>query len=548
MSASSETSTNGATGASGELFVGGVPYEVVMGIECHVELKTATKMFCGCRNIFGAEPNTNVCPVCLGMPGALPVPNKHALELLVKAGLAFDAAIPSYSKFDRKNYFYPDMPKDYQISQFDMPLTQGGVVDFLLPDGSSGSCRLTRIHLEEDTGKSTHASHDGRIAGSTHSLVDFNRAGVPLMECVSEPDIRSSAQAVAFLETLKRTFVALGVSDVKMEEGSLRCDVNLSLRPIGETEYGTKAEIKNMNSFRSVGRAIESETARQLAVLQSGGRVVQETRGWDEAAGTTHSMRNKEKAHDYRYFPDPDLSPIEYAPADVERLRSELGVLPQARLASYTTDLGLSMVQAMQIVDTPGLADFYDRAIGGTSDPATASSDAATATLTSVAVTNALTPVADAKAPARNASSDLAGRRAQATVNFLLGDLSRLANETGTAVVASRVTPETLAELVTLVETNAINSKTAKDLVARIWSDGGSPNEIVASEGLGQVSDSGAIDVLVADVIAANAKTADDYRAGKTKVMGFLVGQVMKQSRGKANPALAEERLKAALE
>jgi aspartyl-tRNA(Asn)/glutamyl-tRNA(Gln) amidotransferase subunit B len=225
------------------------------------------------------------------MPGALPVPNRLAIELMVKAGLAFDAEIPSYSKFDRKNYFYPDMPKDYQISQYDMPLTQGGVVTFWLPDGTQGSCRLTRIHLEEDTGKSTHASRDGRIAGSTHSLVDFNRAGVPLMECVSEPDIRTGAGAVAFLEALKRTFVALGVSDVKMEEGSLRCDVNLSLRPVGATEYGTKTEIKNMNSFNSVGRAIESEIARQAEILRSGGRVEQQTRGWDESAGTTHMLR-----------------------------------------------------------------------------------------------------------------------------------------------------------------------------------------------------------------------------------------------------------------
>jgi aspartyl-tRNA(Asn)/glutamyl-tRNA(Gln) amidotransferase subunit B len=265
-----------ATVEASELTVGGVPYEVVIGIECHVELKTQTKMFCGCRNVFGSEPNTNVCPVCLGLPGALPVPNRAAIELLVKAGLAFGAEIPSFSKFDRKNYFYPDMPKDYQISQFDTPLTQGGIVRFWRADGSLGSCRLTRIHLEEDTGKSTHAgSRDGRIAGSTYSLVDFNRAGVPLMECVSEPDLRSAADAVAFLEMLKRTFVALGVSDVKMEEGSLRCDVNLSLRPLGQTEYGTKTEIKNMNSFSSVARAIESEVDRQKALIESGARVVQ---------------------------------------------------------------------------------------------------------------------------------------------------------------------------------------------------------------------------------------------------------------------------------
>ncbi len=503
--------------SSGGVLVNGVPYETVMGIECHVELRTETKMFCGCRNVFGAEPNTNVCPVCLGMPGALPVPNRRAIELLVKAGLAFGSEIPAFSKFDRKNYFYPDMPKDYQISQFDTPLTQGGSVPFWLPDGTPGRCRLTRIHLEEDTGKSTHASRDGRIAGSTHSLVDFNRAGVPLMECVSEPDIRSAAEAVAYLEALKRTFVALGVSDVKMEEGSLRCDVNLSLRPVGATEYGTKTEIKNMNSFRSVGRAIESEVARQVALLERGGRVTQETRGWDEAAGTTHSMRNKEQAHDYRYFPDPDLSPIEFSRTDVERLRAELGELPQTRLDLFVGRDRLSLVQATQIIDTPGLADYYAATVALVAKP-------------------------------------------QAIANFVLGDLSRLANETGTAVHASQLLPERLAEIVVAFEAGQLNSKTVKELLERFWradtlvedAAGGMRvekplPEIIAAEGLGQVSDSGFIDSLVRDVLAANEKTVADYRAGKTKVMGFLVGQVMKQSRGKANPQLAEERLRAAL-
>jgi aspartyl-tRNA(Asn)/glutamyl-tRNA(Gln) amidotransferase subunit B len=485
--------------------ISGVPFEVVMGIECHVELKTETKMFCGCRNIFGAEPNTNVCPVCLGLPGALPVPNRRAIELVVKAGLAFGSEIPAFSKFDRKNYFYPDMPKDYQISQFDTPLTQGGVVPFRLDDGTEGSCRLTRIHLEEDTGKSSHASRDGRIAGSTHSLVDFNRAGVPLMECVSEPDIRTGAEAVAYLETLKRTFVALGVSDVKMEEGSLRCDVNLSLRPVGQVEYGTKTEIKNMNSFRSVARAIESEVARQAEILESGRRIVQETRGWDEAAGTTHSMRNKEQAHDYRYFPDPDLPPIEFAPADVTHMRASLGVLPHARLERFIGRDKLSMVQAQQLIDNRALADFYERA------------------------------------------AELSGKP-QLTVNFVLGDLSRLANETAVAVAESGFTPESVAELVALTEAGTINSKTAKDLITRIWTAGGSPKALVEAEGLGQVSDTGAIDALVREILAGNEKTVADFRAGKTKVMGFLVGQVMKQSRGKANPQLAEERLRAALE
>ena len=504
--------------APGVIDIAGTAYETVIGIECHVELKTETKMFCGCRNVFGAEPNTNVCPVCLGLPGALPVPNRVAIELLVKAGLAFEAEIPAFSKFDRKNYFYPDMPKDYQISQFDTPLTQGGRVPFLLPDGTVGGCRLTRIHLEEDTGKSTHAgSRDGRIAGSSHTLVDFNRAGVPLMECVSEPDIRNAAEAVAYLEALKRTFVALGVSDVKMEEGSLRCDVNLSLRPVGAAQYGTKTEIKNMNSFRSVARAIESEVARQAALLGSGERVVQETRGWDEAAGTTHAMRNKEQAHDYRYFPDPDLPPIEFSPAAVRAMRERLGGLPQARLDRYVRDEKLSVAQAMQIVDTPGFADFYEATVALTAKP-------------------------------------------QATVNFLLGDVSRLANETQTALGAARLTPARLAEIVAAFDGGGLNSKTVKDLLERFWlADDYALDAagrvtlteplaaIVAAEGLGQVSDGAAIDALVTEILAANEKTVADYRAGKTKVLGFLVGAVMKQSRGKANPQLAEERLRAAL-
>jgi aspartyl-tRNA(Asn)/glutamyl-tRNA(Gln) amidotransferase subunit B len=478
-------------------------YEAVIGIECHVELRTETKMFCGCRNVFGADPNTNVCPVCLGMPGALPVPNEKAIEHLVHAGLAFGAAIPAFSKFDRKNYFYPDMPKNYQISQFDMPLTLGGSVTFRRQDGSKGECRLTRIHLEEDTAKSLHAgSGDGRIAGSTHSLVDFNRAGVPLMECVGEPDIRSAADAVAFLEALKRTFVALGVSDVKMEEGSFRCDANVSVRLRGAPEYGTKAEIKNMNSFRSVLRAIESEVARQIEIVAGGGRVIQETRGWDEAAGVTHSMRSKEQAHDYRYFPDPDLSPIEFSEARIGELRAGLPPLPQERLGRLIDEDELSPVQAVQIVDTPGLADYYEAARALTGKP-------------------------------------------QATANYLLGDLSRLANEAGMRIDGGALTPAALAELVALSEAGTINSKTAKDVLARVWRDGGSPRALVAAEGLGQVSDPGAVDALVREVIAAQPKSCDDFRAGKENALKFLVGQVMKASRGKANPTLAEARLRA---
>jgi aspartyl-tRNA(Asn)/glutamyl-tRNA(Gln) amidotransferase subunit B len=479
-----------------------VTWEAVIGIECHVELKTKTKMFCSCPNEFGGEPNTKVCPVCLALPGALPVANKEAVEHMIAAGLAFNAEIPAFSKFDRKNYFYPDMPKDYQISQYDMPLTQGGVVRYWLEDGTMKECRLTRIHLEEDTGKSTHAGGgDGRIAGSTHSLIDFNRAGVPLMECVSEPDIRSAEEAVGYLEALKRTFVQLGVSDVKMEEGSLRCDANVSIRPVGSTEFGTKTEIKNMNSFRSVHRAIESEIERQISVLESGGRIVQETRGWDETQGVTHSMRSKEQAHDYRYFPDPDLVPLEIDRALVERIKSALPLLPPQRFERYHREYGLDVKQATQLIDNLALADYFDACVEASKHP-------------------------------------------QQSMNFVLGDLSRLANETGTPVHESPVTPEHLAELIALVEAKTINSKIAKELLQRMWNGDGSPKAIVEKEGLAQTSDTGEIEKFVTDVLAANEKAVTDYKAGKTNILGFLTGQVMKASRGKANPALVQDLLK----
>jgi aspartyl-tRNA(Asn)/glutamyl-tRNA(Gln) amidotransferase subunit B len=476
-------------------------YEAVIGIECHVELKTATKMFCGCPNEFGGEPNTKVCPVCLGMPGSLPVPNAKAIEHMIRAGLAFDAEIPSFSKFDRKNYFYPDMPKDYQISQFDMPLTLGGAVRYWLEDGTMKVCRLTRIHLEEDTGKSTHAgSGDGRIAGSSYSLVDFNRAGVPLMECVSEPEIHSAQDAVAYLEALRTTLLQLGVSDVKMEEGSLRCDANVSIRPVGTTELGTKAEIKNMNSFRSVHRAIESEIERQIGLLESGERVVQETRGWDEVHGVTHPMRSKEQAHDYRYFPDPDLVPLETAREIVERIKATLPEVPWRRFERLTGQYGLNPKQATQLIDNPPLAEYFDRVVSASKNP-------------------------------------------QQSTNFVLGELSRLANESGVAVAESKVAPEHVAELIVLVESKTVNSKIAKELLGRAWDGAGSPKALVEKEGLAQTSDPAAIEKFVDEVIAANEKVVAEYRAGKTNVAGFLVGQVMKASRGKADPALVTELL-----
>jgi len=477
-------------------------YEAVIGIECHVELITRTKMFCGCPNEFGGEPNTKICPVCLALPGALPVANKGAIEHMISAGLAFGASVPSFSKFDRKNYFYPDMPKNYQISQYDMPLTVGGVVEYWLPDGTIKHCRLTRIHLEEDTGKSMHAGGgDGRIAGSAYSLVDFNRAGVPLMECVSEPDLRSADEAVAYLEALKRTFVRLGVSDVKMEEGSLRCDANVSIRPAGSTELGTKAEIKNMNSFRSVHRAVESEISRQIDLVESGGRVVQETRGWDEVQGVTHPMRSKEEAHDYRYFPDPDLVPLEIDAGLVETLRTRIPELPPARFVRYHREYGIDPKQATQLIENLLLAEFFEQCVEVSGNP-------------------------------------------QQSVNFVLGELSRLANETHMPVPSSPVTPKGVAELIELVEANTINSKIAKELIVRMWNGEESPKDIVERESLAQTSDASAIEAFVDEVIAANPQAVEEYKRGKTNILGFLTGQVMKASRGKANPELVGELLK----
>jgi aspartyl-tRNA(Asn)/glutamyl-tRNA(Gln) amidotransferase subunit B len=476
-------------------------YEAVIGIECHVELKTASKMFCGCPNAFGGEPNTNVCPICLAFPGALPVPNARAIEHMLRAGLAFGATIPLHSKFDRKNYFYPDMPKNYQISQYDMPLTVGGVVGYWLEDGTRSECRLTRIHLEEDTGKSTHASADGRLSGATSSLIDFNRAGVPLMECVGEPDLRSADEAVGFLETLARTFRELGVSDVKMEEGSLRCDANVSVRLRGAAEYGTKAEIKNMNSFRSVRRAIESEIARQVRVVESGGRVIQETRGWDETAGVTHSQRSKEEAHDYRYFPDPDLVPIDVTPDVVERVRAGLPETPFARYVRYVDEYGLDSKRATQLLDSSVLERRF-----------------------------------------RDLVQE--GYNARSAVNHVLGDVARKMNEEGLKEIAPTFTVPASGALITMLDKKEISSAGGKQAFEEAWITGNDPREIVEKLGLFQQSDRAAVEPVVDEVLAANPKVVADYKAGKTSVLGFLTGAVMKASRGKANPTLAQELLK----
>ncbi len=460
-------------------------HEAVIGLEVHVELSTQSKMFCGCRNQFGADPNTLVCPVCLGMPGTLPVINRVAVEFLCKTGLALGCTIATHSKFDRKNYFYPDMPKNYQISQYDMPLTTGGAVD--LPSGKT--VRLNRIHLEEDTGKNIHAG--ASMAASDHTLIDYNRAGVPLMEIVTEPDIASPEEAEEYLVQLKAVLSYLGVSDVKMHEGSLRCDANVSIRPVGETALGTKAEVKNMNSFRSVVRALRYEIERQEAALRNGERIVQETRNWDEARGITYSTRSKEQAHDYRYFPDPDLVPLTIEQTTIAQWRGEMPELPLAKRERFVREYGLTDYQAGILTEDRATATFFE-AVASTSEPKEAA-------------------------------------------NWMLGDVRRCLEVHALTLVTSPMKPTQLASLIGIVASGQISRKTAKEICDVIVAEGGEPADIVAKRGLAQVSDSGAIQQIVDDVLAQSQDSVASYKAGKTKALEFLVGQVMKASRGKAN-------------
>jgi aspartyl-tRNA(Asn)/glutamyl-tRNA(Gln) amidotransferase subunit B len=480
-------------------------WETVIGLECHVELSTRTKMFCGCLNAFGAEPNTNVCPVCLGHPGSLPVPNRAAIESIVKIGLALGSTIAPRSLFHRKNYFYPDMPKNYQISQYDLPICVGGHLDVDLPDGSISRIGITRVHMEEDTGKTTHGSASGRIHDAESALVDYNRAGVPLVECVSEPDIRSAEEAGSYVRELRATLEALDVSDVRMEEGSLRCDANISVRESGSDALGTKVEIKNMNSIRSLERALRFETERQVAALEAGQPLVQETRHWDEDSGTTKSMRSKEEAFDYRYFPEPDIPPLEPASAWVEEIRASLPELPRARRARYVRDLGLKPEVARVLVGDRSAVALFEGTI----------------TL---------------------------GAAPTAAANWITQDLAGLANKAGTRIDATPVTAEHLADLVRLLEADEISGAGAKQALEDAFQSGDPIEGIVERRGLRQVSDTGALGAIVDGVLAENAEVADQFRAGKESVIGFLVGQVMKRSGGSANPKLAQELLRERLQ
>jgi aspartyl-tRNA(Asn)/glutamyl-tRNA(Gln) amidotransferase subunit B len=463
-----------------------IQYEPVIGLEVHVELLTKSKMFCGCRNEFGAEPNTLVCPVCLGLPGTLPVINRRAVEFLCKTGLALGCSVAPHSKFDRKNYFYPDMPKNYQISQYDMPLVTGGGVNLT----SGKTIRLNRIHLEEDTGKNIHAG--GRMAGADFTLVDYNRAGVPLMEIVTEPDIASSAEAEAYLVALKAVLSALGVSDVKMHEGSLRCDANVSLRPFGSSKLGTKTEVKNMNSFRSVQSALEYEIARQEAALRAGERIVQATRNWDEVRKLTYSTRSKEQAHDYRYFPDPDLVPLGLEKATIDRWGAELPELPLAKRARFVSQYGLSEYDATILTEDPTTSRFFEAVAAESNEPKQAA-------------------------------------------NWMLNDVPRVLERHGLTLATSAMKPAQLSQLIALVRSGAVSGKAAKEVCDLMVSEGRDPQTIISERGLAQVSDEAEIHALVDDAIAANPESVASFRAGKLKALEFLVGQVMKASRGKAN-------------
>jgi aspartyl-tRNA(Asn)/glutamyl-tRNA(Gln) amidotransferase subunit B len=470
-------------------------FEPVIGLEVHVELSTRGKMFCGCRNQFGSEPNTNVCPVCLGMPGTLPVINERAVEYLCKTGMALGCDIAPFSKFDRKNYFYPDMPKNYQISQYDMPLTTGGAVG--LPSGKR--VRLNRIHLEEDTGKNIHAGT--HMTASDATLVDYNRAGVPLMEIVSEPEIANPQEAEQYLEALKSVLLFIGVSDVKMHEGSLRCDANVSVRPRGQSELGVKTEIKNMNSFKSVAAALEHEIRRQIDCLNAGERIVQETRGWDETRGTTYSMRSKEQAHDYRYFPDPDLVPLSLDAATLAAWKADLPELPAKRRERFIAQYDLPPYDAGVLTETREDADYFEAAAKASGDPKRVS-------------------------------------------NWLMGDVRKSLEAHGLTLTTTKMRPEQLAALLAMVNAGEITGKAAKEVCDVMVARGGDPKQIVDERGLGQVSDASAIASIVDAVLSRNDESASAYRAGKTKALDFLVGQVMRESRGKANVDIVKGLLK----
>jgi aspartyl-tRNA(Asn)/glutamyl-tRNA(Gln) amidotransferase subunit B len=471
-----------------------VKYEAVIGLEVHAQMLTDTKIFCGCSTRFGSEPNTQTCQVCIGMPGVLPVLNKKALEFAIRTGLATDCTISEYSRFARKNYFYPDLPKGYQISQFENPICEHGHIDIIV-DGAARRIGITRIHMEEDAGKNIHEG------GGGYSFVDLNRAGVPLMEIVSEPDIRGPKEAAEYMKKLRTILRYLGVCDGNMDQGSLRCDANVSVRPEGRKEFGTRAEVKNINSFRFVEKAIEYEIKRQIRMVEDGGKVVQETRLWNAEKGITESMRSKEEAHDYRYFPEPDLVPIKADRSWVEQIRASLPELPDARKKRFVSDFGLPEYDADLLTSEKPVAQWFEEAVR-------------------------------------------AGGQPKAVSNWMMGDLMRLLNEDNRSIDECPLTPERLAGMLTLVDKGTISGKIAKTVFEEMYRTGKDAGTIVKEKGLVQISDSSEIEKLVDEVIAKHPGEVERFKGGDEKLLGFLVGQVMKASKGKANPKMLNELLK----
>ena len=475
-------------------------YETVIGLEVHVQLSSKSKLFCSCSTKFGAEPNGNTCPVCLGMPGVLPTLNGEVVRRAIMVGLATGCKIAPYSTFARKNYFYPDLPKGYQISQFDQPICVHGEIEINV-NGASKRIGITRIHMEEDAGKLIHGDN---LGNPDSSYVDLNRASVPLLEIVSEPDLRSAEETKNYVEKLKTILEYLDVSDCNMEEGSLRCDANVSIRPMGEKKLGTRSELKNMNSFRFLTRAIEYEVERQKEILESGGKVIQETRLYDPDRNVTQSMRGKEEAHDYRYFPEPDLTPIEPSIEMIGEIRAGLPELPDARKNRFVAQYGLPLYDAEVLTANRGVADYFESA------------------------------AKDVKTP-------------KLISNWVMGDILRVLNENALSAADCPVKPDSLAEMVKLIEDNVISGKIAKAVFEEMVTTGKRPKAIVEEKGLVQIADTGAIEAEVDKVIAANPSQLAEYKAGKIQLAAFFVGQVMRATKGKANPAMVnkilEERL-----
>ncbi len=469
-------------------------YEVVIGLEVHAQLKTKSKIFAPDKNEFGQEPNSLTSPITLGMPGVLPVLNKECVNMGILTGLALNCEIPSRCKFDRKQYFYPDLPKGYQISQYDEPICVNGHLDI-----NGKRIGITRAHLEEDAGKLVHAGANG-LAGSTYSLVDLNRAGTPLLEIVSEPDMRSSEEAKNYMEELRNIVRYIGVCDGNLEEGSMRCDANISIMPKGSKEFGTRAEIKNVNSFAALQRAIEYEIERQIEIVEDGGQVVQETRLWDDNARETRSMRGKEDAHDYRYFPEPDLMPLEISREWVEKIKSEMPELPSQKRARYQ-EIGLSEYDASVIVEQMGLALFFDKVLELGANPKTA-------------------------------------------VNFIMGEIAAYLKEDHIEITDTKLTPENLAELIALIEKGTISNNIGKQIIIEMLKDGTKASVIVEKKGLSQISDEGAIKELVQKVVDAHPNEVEAYKNGKTNLLGFFVGQIMKETKGRANPKTVNQLLR----